>query len=792
MQEDNKYKTFYIDDSNPQDDNFNIREAIEKYTYHYKWFLLGVTVALVAAFLYLRYATYQYQVSTTILITDEENNRGMNSEVAAFEDLGLIADSQISLDTEMGILKSRTLMERVIKDLGLQVSHYKKSRIGNKEVYKNGVPFNINLFVEDSVLHKLDTIFSISAKSATKFVLADGNGDEVKECIFGETIKCKFGDLVVTPKKIKDVNIGEEISVKIKPLYKVVNGYTKRIIIAQEGTESNLLKLTLQNPVKNKAQDILDKLVFHYINDAVEFKKKIASSTDSFIKNRIENISTELTNIDMGVETYKSRNRLSDMASEAGIVFQSNANLNNQIVELNSQIKLIDYMIDYMKTNNDDLIPANMGAISATASQNTLNYNRLVLERNRLLKGANKDNPILVNLNDQIVRLRQSIEQSLHNSRSSLSISLEEIRGQERRLASQIYSAPKKEREITDIKRQQQIIESLYLYLLQKREESSISLAVTTPNAKVIDRAYGSNMPVSPKNIMVYIMAFILGLVIPFIIIYIRMALDNKVHTSEDIETIVKAPILGDIPTTKSKKKVIISDKDRGNVAEAFRLLRTNLNFMLPGNTKEGKTIFITSTLAGEGKTFTAINLASALALLNKKVLLIAADIRKPKINTYLDLKHEKGKGLTNFLINNSLKVSDLIVHHDKTNLDILQTGSIPPNPSELLTNGRFDEIIAQGRANYDFVVVDTAPVNVVTDTLLVGHHADVFVYVIRANYLDKRLLRIPKMMHDNKRLPNMAILINDTNYEKKGYGYGYGYGELQTKKSWFKRLFSA
>ena len=793
MQEDNKYKTFYIDDNNKQDDNFNIREAIEKYTYHYKWFLLGVTVALIAAFLYLRYATYQYQVSTTILITDEENNRGLNSEVSAFEDLGLVADSQISLDTEMGILKSRTLMERVIKELGLQVSYYKKSRFGNKEVYKNGVPFNINLFVEDSILYKLDTIFSISARSATQFDLIDGDGDEVKKCIFGETIKCKFGNLVVTPKNIKDVDLDQEISVKIRPLDRVVIGYLKKINIAPESNESNLLQLSLQDPVKDKAEDILDNLVSRYINDEIEFKKKIASSTDSFIKNRIENISVELTNIDMGVETYKSRNRLSDMASEAGIVFQSNANLNNQIVELNSQIKLIDYMIDYMKTNKDDLIPANMGAISATASQNTLNYNRLVLERNRLLKGANKDNPILVNLNDQIVRLRQSIEQSLYNSRSSLDISLKEIRGQERRLSSQIYSAPKKEREITDIKRQQQIIESLYLYLLQKREESSISLAVTTPNAKVIDKAYGSNMPVSPQNIIVYFMALILGFVIPFVIIYIRMSLDNKVHTHEDIETVVKAPILGDIPTTKSKKKVIISEKDRSNVAEAFRLFRTNLNFMLPGNTKEAKTIFITSTLATEGKTFIAINLASALALLNKKVLLIAADIRKPKINAYLNIKQEKGKGLSHFLIDNSMKVKDLIVHHDQTNLDIVQTGNIPPNPSELLTNGRFDEVMAYGRANYDYVVVDTAPVSAVTDTLLVGHHADVFVYVVRANFLDKRLLRVPKMMHENKRLPNMAILINDTNYEKQGYGYGgYGYEEYQSKKSWFKRLFGA
>ncbi len=641
MQDDNKYKTIYIDDSDQEDDEINIREVLEKYGRHYKWFLLGVMIALSLAYVHLRYSTYHYEVSSTILIDDTEKGGRLNSELSAFKDLGLTTDSKISLDTEIGILKSRTLMERVIKELGLQVSYYKKGRIGINEIYQNNVPFNINLFMNDSILHKLDTIFSITARSANQFVLADGNGDEVKKVNFGETIKCKFGELVVTPKAIKNVKIDQEIMVKIRPLNAVVSGYKNSITIAPAGKESNLLILTMWDPVKNKAQDILDNLVSIYIQDAVEDKRQIAKSTDDFINSRIDNISSELTSLDLGVQTYKSQNRLSDMASEAGIAMESNVELNNKIGDLTSQIKLIDYVIDYMKTNND-LIPASLGLLNETTSQNTLNYNRLVLERNRLLKGANEDNPILINLNDQILRLRQSIDQSLRNSRSSLAISLEETRMQERRLSSQIYSAPRKEREITDIKRQQQIIETLYLYLLQKKEESSISLSVITPNAKVIDRAYGSSIPVSPNKNIVYIVAFLLGLVVPFIIIYIRMSLDNKIHTLEDIETMIKAPVLGDIPTTRSKNKVIISEQDRSNVAESFRLLRTNVNFMLPGNAKEAKTIFITSTIGNEGKTFIAINLASALALLNKKVLLIGADIRKPKMDAYLNIKQRK------------------------------------------------------------------------------------------------------------------------------------------------------
>ncbi len=780
LQFDNKSKINYLDDIDQPSESIVIREYLEKYAYHYKWFIASILIALIGAFIYLRYSTYQYKVSTTILINDEENGGGLNSELSALQDLDIFSNSKTSLDTEMGILKSRTLMERVIKDLGYQTSYFVKGRIGINEVRYKDMPFNINLLVSDSLLYRLDTTFSITAISNTKYVLTNSDGDKITKGDFGKNVKCEFGNLVVTPKSLKKIIIGQEIMVKISPIDVVAIDYISRITIAPESKKSNLLILTLQDPIKKKAQLILDNLISHYNKDAIEDKNLIARNTDTFINNRIEDVSKELTSIDLGVERYKTKNNLSDMASETGIVLQSNEELNYQIVDLNSKIKLIDYLTEDMKTNKNGLMPSNLGMLNDKTSQNTLDYNRLILERNRLSTGSTDKNPILSNLNEQIVQLRESIKQSLINSRSSLTISLKEANSQKNKLLSKISSAPKKEREVTDIKRQQQIIETLYLYLLQKREENSISLAVTAPIAKVIDKAYGSNKSVSPKKRMVYPLAFLLGLIVPFIIIYISMLLDNKIHSHEDVEKMVTVPVLGDIPTSHTEEKVIISKKDRSNVAEAFRLLRTNINFMLPRTGNEAKTIFITSTIAGEGKTFIGINLATALVLLNKKVLLIGADIRKPKIATYLDTQQEKG--LTHFLIDNSLTVSDVIEHHEKTNLDILETGILPPNPSELLTNGRFDEVIAYGKANYDYVVVDTAPINVVTDTLLLSHHADLFVYVVRANFLDKRLLKIPQMMNENRRLPNMAILINDTNYKKKGYGYGYGYGYGEPK----------
>ena len=385
--------------------------------------------------------------------------------------------------------------------------------------------------------------------------------------------------------------------------------------------------------------------------------------------------------------------------------------------------------------------------------------------------------------------LRQSIEQSLVNLRSSLSFSLSEARNQEYRINSKRKVAPQQEREFQDIKRKQQIIEALYLYLLKKREENAISLGIPVPNAKIIDKADGSNLPVSPKPMLVYLIGGILGLLIPFMIISIRSLLDNMVHSYDDVEAAVKAPIIGDIPKSRSKKNVIITDTDNSNIAESFRLLRTNVNFMLSGAKDEAKSIFVTSTLSGEGKTFVAINLASSLALLEKRVLLIGADIRKPKIASYLNIKPTTG--LTHFLMDKHLEAQDVIMYNKETNIDIIDSGEIPPNPSELLLNGRFESVLTYAKQHYDYIIVDTAPVNMVTDTLLLGDHADLFIYVVRAEYLDKRMLKVPQTMFENKRLPNMTMLINDTDYENKGYGYGYGYGYGNAeKKPWYKKLF--
>lgn len=785
MQDNNQFSPI-IDN----DESINLREQLENYLFHWKWFVLGVAVALLGAYFYLRYTPNQYTVSTTILV-DDKNSGGLSSELSAFADLGLMGGSKASLDNEMELLKSKSLAERVVKSLGTNVKFYKKGKVIKSELFRGDAPVKINFFAPDSVFHKLDTAFTVQITSESTFALKEANGKISKDHNFGTLVKTNYGEISVTPLRKEKFGDDEEVIVQIVPFESVVSKYRNALQIQPVSKQSSVLRLSLTDPVKQKAIEILDNLVAQYNNDAVEDKNLTAKNTNEFINQRIVIVNEELSSVEKGAEQFKSVNQLTDLATEAGLAVASKSETEKRVLELSTQLKLAEYVSDYVNANSGELIPANLGIGDATVDGNTEKYNQLVLERNRILKGSSEINPVIINLNGQIKSLEESIKQSLANSKAALKISLNAIKGQENRFASTISEVPKQERVFRDIQRQQQIMETIYLYLLQKREENAITMAVTLPSAKIIDLAYGSNVPVAPKGNIIYLAALLLGLLIPFGVIYVKSLLDNKVHNRSDVESAIKAPILGDIPSTKSADKIVVSDSDRSSVAESFRLLRTNINFMLTGIKQGGKTIFITSTVSGEGKTFVSINLATVLALTDKKVLLIGADIRKPKIGEYLDIKFEKG--LTHYLMDNALKVTDIIESVKEVNFDFISSTVIPPNPSELLMNGRFEEVLAYGKQQYDYVIVDTAPVLLVTDTLLLGYLADLFIYVVRANYLDKRLLATPKMMHEEKRLPNMAMLVNGTDLER-GYGYGYGYGGYsyqEIKKPWYKKLFS-
>ena len=785
MQENKNTDFLFFEDEKP----INYREIIEKYLFHWKWFAACVILALLAAFVYLRYTPNTYEVAAVILI-DEEASGSMSSELSVIEDLGLLGSGKKSIENEIGLLKSRSLMESVVKQLNLNCTYYKKGRMHTVELYKNEVPYKITFLNKEQSFYNKDTTFSILPISATNFKLRSSDGTVSKTYVFGSNIKTALGAIIITPTAITSAFKDNEIKVQLSNLKNVVSGLRNAITVDVLYKKSTLIELKLQTKIKSKGQDILNTLVAHYNANGVEDKNLIGKNTALFINERLAVVEGDLLGVDKGVETFKTTNKLTDITSEASIVLENNSLLEKKIIDLNTQLKLADYLGNYISENKEQLIPANLGVANGNVSANTEKYNELLLERNRLLKTTSAKHPIVLNVNEQLMQLRNSIGQGLVNLKSTLKIGLNDAMREESSLHSRIYAVPKQEREFRDIERQQQIIETLYLFLLQKREENAISLAITVPNAKMIDAADGSNIPVSPKRKVIFLAALMLGFIIPFIILYIRFLIDNKVHNSKDVEAVVKAPMFGEIPTTKEESKIVVSGNEQSAIAESFRMLRTNLYFMLASTKVAGKTVFITSTIPGEGKTFISLNLATALALSNKKILLIGADIRKPKLVEYLNMNF--GKGLTQFLVDDTLQPQEVIDHYPTGNFDIVSSGAVPPNPSELLMNGRFDELMTYAQANYDYIIVDTAPVQAVTDTLLLSHHAHVCLYIVRANYLDKRLLEVPEKIAKEKRLPNMAIIVNDVDLER-GYGYsgyGYGYGGEETKKVWWKRVF--
>ncbi len=770
-------------------DNANfLKELFGLYLSKWKWIAACVIVAVVIAFVYLRYATYEYQIQASIKLKSQNENDSSLKELQAMQNYGMFTQTNTVIEDEIEILKSVDLMTKVADRLDLNIQYFTEGKIHASEVYKNP-PITLSFFETDSIIHKVDTTFTLKVNSETEFVFE--NDDETKKDYifeFGDKINTSFGGLVITPNLEKGhLKIGTVITVKINPLTAKVASLRLRVGITSANDNSSILKLSVKDPQKEKGIDILNALVDEYNRSVVEDKMMVTKNTSDFINDRLQAVSIELSEVDLTAETIQKNNRLTDLASQSSLYLASEQETEARLAETNTQIELVGYMSDYLneKSGNGELIPSNIGINDVTYNNTSAQINELVQQRNRILKSSTEKNPTIVNLDGQISDLRKSLNQSLINIETTSRIRLNALEEEDRRLSGRIYSAPKKQRQSRDLTRQQNIKESLYLYLLEKREEMAIAQGITIPNAKIIDRAFGSVGPVTPKKGITLLAALVLGGLIPIAIIYLLDLFNTRINKKADVYKVLDAPYLGDIPHSK-KKYSLVKQVDYSPKAEAFRLVRTNIDFMLANHDSEkAKIIFVTSTTSKEGKSHTAINLASSLSFSNKKVIIIETDIRMPKVNSYLKMKINDF-GLTDFIGNNKLKIGDVITtHEDNNNLHLISSGTIPPNPSELLRSDRMKTLFEQVSDIYDYVIVDTAAVGLVTDTMLISKYADMFVYVMRVGYLEKSQLHVAQTMYDQKRLPNMAILLNDVK-SKKGYGYGYG-NNPNKKKVWWK-----
>lgn len=774
-----------------------LREKTEFYISKWKWFLLSLVLFFAAALLYLRYTNHEYRIAATLQFQDDSKTNQL-PELSQLQSTGLISQGLNKIEDEIKVLTSKSVIEQVVTDLNLKTKYYTLGKIKAMEVFKDK-PINVTFFENDSVLNTKNGALIINVKSNEKFTLIESKtnnlvfdktlSSEEKEYVFGEKLNTMFGDVIITPNlESEHLKIGASLIVEINAIDKLVAYYLKKIKV-ESSLSSSIINITLDDHIKERAILIVNKLIEKYNEDVVNDKDEVVRVTSEFINNRLTIVTNELDQVDLTAESLKRDNRLSDLGAQSSIFLQNEKENEAKLIATSNQVQLIDYMSEYIsdESRESDLLPSNIGISDASVAQTTNSYNELVLQRDRLLRNSSEKNPTVINLNNQINSLKANLNQSLNNLKSSANITLNSIQQENNRIKSKIYSAPQKERQFRDISRQQSIKESLYLYLLEKREETAIMLGMSTSNAKIIDTAYSSKLPVNPKPLIIFMAALILGLIVPILVVYISDILDTKIHSKLDLAHIREIPYLGDIPKSGNKKKnQIVTKVDYSPKAEAFRMIRTNIDFMLRDKKEKiAKTIFVTSTLAQEGKSHTSINLAASISFSGKKVLLIETDIRKPKFEDYFDIKNKIG--LTAYISDESISLNDVIgkvKNNDK--LDVIQSGVIPPNPSELLMSNRLKELFEQVKQMYDYIVVDTAAVGLVTDTLLINQHADIFVYVVSANNLDKRLLHVAKTMYNDKRLPNMTILLNGTT-KSNGYGYSYGYGGNSAKKKWYQ-----
>lgn len=774
----------------------HVKQKVELFLSYWKWIALSGIVAILLGYSYLRYATDEYKANATIKIKDETQSNKLPSieEVTA---QGFFSQGSDKIKDEISIMQSRTIAEKIIKTLGLNIRYFTEGKIKEKELYTNP-PIKISFFKSDSVIANVDTTLYLKVKSASEFVMFKDNGKSLierndsdgKVYTFGEKIETNYGGYVLIPNvgSFKP-RIGRNIKITITPIIKVVKEYKEAVKISTaKGT--SIIQLELKQSVAQKAIDYLNQLIIEYNKDVLVDKEEIVKVTSDFINNRLQKVSQELEKVDYTSEQLEKKFNLTALSTQDNLNLQAEQNIQAQISSTSNNIELVSYL---QETLNDpertsDMLPADIGIGDSNTSQVIKNHNALVAERDRYLRNSSDKNPVVIQLNNQIESLKSNLAGSLNNIKQTSVLTLTNLNKQNSRVRGQLFSAPTKAKKFADIKRQQSIKESLYLYLLQKKEESAIRLGMYSPNAKIIDSAYSSHKPVAPNKMIVYLASIIFGLFMPIGLVYVIDLLDTKVYQKKDLVDILDIPYLGDIPKS-SKKTKLIKKVDYSSKAEAFRIIRSNLDFMLKSTTAKSKKIFITSTKAQEGKSHTSTNLASSISFSEKSVLLIEMDIRAPKILDYLGIKDKPEKGLSDYIADSTIKPQDIVVKiKNNAFFDIISSGTIPPNPSELLMNERVDELFKYFENKYDYIIADTSAVGLVSDTLLISKFADIFVYVVSADNVDKRqLVHVASTLYKEKRLPNMTMLLNSVRPGQKGYGYGYGYGNNPSnKKKWY------
>lgn len=774
-----------------QEKGVNLREVIAKYLRYWPWFILSIIIAIVIARIYLHYTPLSYQTTASILIKDEKNSNV--SQLAIFQDLG-VGDrvSGINLENEIEILSSRAITEKLVRKLKLNIRYYFDGRINSIELFDKA-PIVLEVLTDESKWPLKIPSLTITPTSPTKFIASQEDSEEVTG-VFGQEFEYKGIRYLVH----STINLKTQTPtrVSINSIARTTDQFRNSIQIALQGKMSSIITINHVSEIPGKSQTIIDELIYLYNEDAIKDRGMVSKNTAEFIDERLGVVWSELDSVELSKVKYKETHNLIDLQTQGGISLESASESNRNLLATETELSQIRAMISYLQTDEkSSLLPSSLGVSDGGLMGLIQQYNQVVMQRNQLLIHSTETHPTVVSLTGQLVDLKANVLESLQRAKSSLEIKLNDLMRQDRRIGGQLASIPLKERDFTTIERQQEIKQSLYLYLLQKREEATISLAVTEPKAKIVDAAYTPVNPIAPKPKVIMLAAVFLGGLIPFGTIYMGGVLDNKVRNRNDVTFIIPdASILAEIPElSKKDSKSAVKKNDLGVVAESFRVLRTNLQFAgILSKGGVGKSILVTSSIKGEGKTMVSVNLAMTLAHAGNKVLLIGGDIRNPKLTRFFQgTKNEDKKGFVEYLIYEDSTLDDYIQPSTvNENLSVLHSGAIPPNPAELLLSSRVETLIEEAKAKYDYVVIDTAPTLMVTDTLLFSKFVDATLYVIRAGYTKKQILEFARDLKEDKKLKRVNFVLNNVSTAEYGYGgkYGYGYGYEAKKKSFWKR----
>lgn len=787
-------KNIYAVEEDSEQSSFNFQKLYTIFILNWKWFVLSIIICLGCSYLYLRYKSPVYATSAKLLIKDDSNNKSASAKdaISGMVDFGIIS-SNYGVDNEIEILNTRTLAAEAVRDLKLYTSYWKKGRVKSVILYKNQ-PINVD--VDAAHLEKLNAPISMSIeRDENKYIVKGKYYVSVDENTvegpfkfektlagFPATIGTKAGTLYFTNGKTR-MKDGDVMKVVIVSPMMMAAQYSSALSLEQTSKTSTTLNMQLNDRNIQRGIDYLRQLVICYNRQANEDKNEIAIRTEAFVNDRLEKINSELNSTEGQLENYKKRNRLVELKVDAKESVTNLSSYEQKLNEAATQISLINSLIQFAERpgNKYQVLPSNIGLRDEASISLINDYNKVALERNRLLRTASESSPVVEELTSQLKDMNSSIRMALSQAKRNLEIQRNAVASQYGQYNQEVSRTPEQERILTQIGRQQEVKSGLYLMLLQKREENSISLAATADKGKLVELPQYVGK-VSPKTNIILLLGLILGIAIPSLVLYLLQFFRYRIEGHDDVEALTDIPIIADVAVAndaaKTRADIVVHENENNQMEEIFRSMRTNLQFMMK---PEDKVIMFTSSTSGEGKTFNAANLAISFALLGKKVVLVGLDIRKPRLAELFEIDNHH-TGITKLLVKDDPTWNDvqkeILPSEINKNLDLLMAGPIPPNPGEIVTRPSLEKVLNLLKENYDYILVDTAPVGLVTDTLQIGKLVDATVFMCRADYTPKAAFNAINMFKAEKKLKNMAIVINGIDMSKKKYGYYYGVGK--------------